>query len=137
MVLCYCRVKSKPSYRSTIAHRTFLSLTQATLTGSRIFLEKMRVILIIAVILAVILAPHAEAQFFNAIRNLFRPVQNVFRGAANLVGGGGGGNFKDDGTQKPKADGREELFVSDCGRNTDIGTGKLCFPDGLLCQNRE
>merc|ERR1711874_459113 len=90
-----------------------------------------RVILIIAVILA----PHAEAQFFNAIRNLFRPVQNVFQGAANVLGGGGG-NFRDDGTQRPKADGQEELFPSDCGRNTDSGTGKLCFPDGLLCQNR-
>eukprot|EP00091_Calanus_sinicus_P011621 TRINITY_DN26227_c0_g1_i1.p1 TRINITY_DN26227_c0_g1~~TRINITY_DN26227_c0_g1_i1.p1 ORF type:complete len:111 (-),score=14.61 TRINITY_DN26227_c0_g1_i1:152-484(-) len=59
------------------------SLFQATLTGSRICLGKMRVILIIAIIFA----PHAEGQFFNAIRNLFRPVQNVFQGAANLVGG--------------------------------------------------
>ena len=93
----------------------------------------MRVILIIAVILA----PRADAQFFNAIRNLFRPVQNVFQGAANLVGGAGGGNFRDDGTPRPKSDGKEELFVSDCGRNTDSRTGKLCFPDGQLCQNRE
>ena len=90
-------------------------------------------ILIFAVIFAV---PTADAQFFNAIRNLFRPVQNVFQGAANVLGGGGG-NFRVDGPQRPKADGKEELFPSDCGRNTDSGTGKLCFPDGLLCQNRE
>jgi len=89
----------------------------------------------VILIIPFILAPCADAQFFNAIRNLFRPVQNVFQGAANLVGGGGG-NFRDDGTQRPKADGHEELFPSDCGRNTDTGTGKLCFPDGLLCQNR-
>jgi len=108
------------------------STIQASLTPSPSFWEKMRVILIFAVIFAV---PTADAQFFNAIRNLFRPVQNVFQGAANVLGGGGG-NFRDDGTQRPKADGKEELFPSDCGRNTDSGTGKLCFPDGLLCQNR-
>ena len=69
----------------------------------------------------------AEAQFFNALSNLFRPVTSLF----------GGGRFVDDGTQSPKADGREELFPSDCGRNTGTGTGKLCFPDGLLCKDRK
>ena len=74
--------------------------------------------------LAILLNP-ANAQFFNAIRNLFSPVTNLF----------GGGRFTDDGTQSPQATGREELFPSDCGRNPNDGTGKLCFPDGLLCQN--
>jgi hypothetical protein len=69
-----------------------------------------------------------DAQFLNALANLFKPVTTLF---------GGGGRFADDGTQAPKADGREELFPSDCGRNTDSGTGKLCFPDGLLCKERE
>merc|ERR1711981_238614 len=68
----------------------------------------------------------SNAQFFNAIRNLFSPVTNLFNG----------GRFVDDGTQSPQSTGREELFPSDCGRNPDDGTGKLCFPDGLLCQNR-
>ena len=76
--------------------------------------------------LAILLNP-ANAQFFNAIRNLFSPVTNLF----------GGGRFTDDGTQSPQATGREELFPSDCGRNPNDGTGKLCFPDGLLCQNSE
>ena len=68
-----------------------------------------------------------NAQFFNAIRNLFSPVTNLF----------GGGRFVDDGTQSPQSTGREELFPSDCGRDPQDGTGKLCFPDGLLCQNSE
>ena len=70
----------------------------------------------------------ANAQFFNAIRNLFSPVTNLFNG---------GGRFVDDGTQSPQATGREELFPSDCGRDTNQGTGKLCFPDGLLCKERK
>merc|ERR1711997_1267415 len=76
----------------------------------------------------------AEAQFFNAIRNLFQPVTNVVSGFGGLFNGGG--RFTDDGTQQPKADGKEELLPSDCGRNTQTGTGKLCFPDGLLCEQR-
>ena len=87
-------------------------------------------------IIALMLAPAADAQFFNAIRNLFNPVRNVIQGAGNIFNGGGG-NFRDDGTQRPKADGQDKLFVDDCGRNTDDGTGKLCFPDGQLCQNRK
>ena len=69
----------------------------------------------------------AEAQFFNAIRNLFAPVTNLF----------GGGRFVDDGTRSPQATGKDELYPSDCGRDTSQGTGKLCFPDGLLCQDSE
>ena len=42
--------------------------------------------------------------------------------------------FHDDGTQSPVATGNDELFPRDCGRDPDKGTGKLCFPDGLLCQ---
>ena len=67
----------------------------------------------------------SHAQFFNAIRNLFAPVTNLF----------GGGRFQDDGTRSPQATGREELFPSDCGRDPNQGTGKLCFPDGLLCKD--
>ena len=69
----------------------------------------------------------ANAQFFNAIRNLFAPVTNLFNG----------GRFQDDGTVAPQATGKEELFPSDCGRNPADGTGKLCFPDGLLCKDSE
>ena len=35
----------------------------------------------------------ADAQFFNALRNIFAPVANLL---------GGGGRFADDGTQRPK-----------------------------------
>ena len=65
----------------------------------------------------------AEGQFFNALRNLFRPIANAFRP-----------RFHDDGTQTPQSTGRDEILPSDCGRDPDKGTGKLCFPDGLLCQ---
>jgi len=78
------------------------------------------------VLLLLLHALTVHAQFFNAIRNLFAPVTNLFNG----------GRFVDDGTQAPQATGREELFPSDCGRDTNEGTGKLCFPDGLLCKER-
>jgi hypothetical protein len=73
---------------------------------------------------------------FDFLRNIFRPSGN--RGNGGLFGGlfGGGGRFTDDGTQSPQATGKDELFPRDCGREVDKGTGKLCFPDGLLCQNR-
>ena len=80
------------------------------------------------------LLPNAHGQFFNAIRNIFRPVTNAFQRPGGLFGGG---EFQDDGTARPQATGNEELFPSDCGRNVDSGTGKLCFPDGLLCRDRE
>ena len=67
-----------------------------------------------------------EGQFFNALANLFRPLTRVFRP-----------RFHDDGTQSPQATGRDEILPSDCGRDPDKGTGKLCFPDGLLCQQRK
>ena len=85
-------------------------------------------------LLAALALPPADAQFFNAIRNIFRPATNLFQGAGNIFGGGGG-TFSDDGTKRPQSTGKEELFPTDCGRNTDSGTGKLCFPDGLLCRD--
>ena len=71
---------------------------------------------------------------FDFLRNIFRPSGR----GGGLFGGifGGGGRFTDDGTQSPQATGKDELFPRDCGRDTSEGTGKLCFPDGLLCQNR-
>ena len=45
--------------------------------------------------------------------------------------------FRDDGTEVPQATGRDELFPADCGRHPHDGTGKLCFPDGILCRNRK
>ena len=42
-----------------------------------------------------------------------------------------------DGTPFPQATGHDELFPADCGRHPHDGTGKLCFPDGILCQTRE
>ena len=71
----------------------------------------------------------SNAQFFRALANLFSAPLRGF----NLFGP----RFRDDGTQSPQATGRDELFPTDCGRDPNKGTGKLCFPDGLLCQNRK
>jgi len=80
-----------------------------------------------------------NAQFpFNGFQNIFRPLQNmfrpIFRGVRSMLGVGP--NFVDDGTQTPRATGHDPLFPNDCGKDPDKGTGKLCFPDGILCQNR-
>ena len=64
--------------------------------------------------------------FFGALANIFNP----FRGLFNP-------RFRDDGTQSPQATGADSLFPDDCGRDPNKGTGKLCFPDGILCQNRK
>ena len=79
-------------------------------------------------LLALCLSGVAEAQFFRALANLFNPMRffgGLFRPRPR---------FRDDGTRRPQASGRDELFPSDCGRDENKGTGKLCFPDGRLCQ---
>merc|ERR1719209_1834588 len=92
------------------------------------------------VTLVLVLCTHStDAQFgFGGFRNLFRPLQNllqpVMRGVQNIFGGGP--NFINDGTRSPQATGKDKLFPDDCGREENSGTGKLCFPDGLLCQER-
>ena len=53
--------------------------------------------------------------------------RGFFQNIGNMFGGGDGG------TRSPQATGRDELFPGDCGRDND-DKGKLCFPDGLLCQ---
>jgi hypothetical protein len=73
---------------------------------------------------------------FGFLRNIFRPSGGRGGGLFGGLFGGGGGRFTDDGTQSPQATGRDELFPRDCGRDTNKGTGNLCFPDGILCQNR-
>jgi len=45
------------------------------------------------------------------------------------------GNTADKATKEPVATGRDQLYPDDCGRD-DNNKGNLCFPDGLLCQNR-
>ncbi len=97
--------------------------------------------------LALLLAsapPAAEAQFFRnlfrGVGNFFRPVMNVFRpgpGGGGFGGGGRGGRLDSTGgTRKPEATGNDNPFPDDCGRDDD-NKGKLCFPDGLLCQKSE
>jgi len=92
----------------------------------------MKISLVLIVLLSVALLP-TEAQFFNAIANLFRPVTNALNNIARPFLGP---RFRDDGTQSPQATGNDPLNPDDCGRDPDKGTGKLCFPDGLLCQER-
>ncbi|XP_040574944.1 uncharacterized protein [Lepeophtheirus salmonis] len=65
-----------------------------------------------------------SGQFFNVFNNLFRPLSTLFRGG------------DDGGTPRPQATGNDELFPTDCGRNHKTGRGKLCFPDGKLCETR-
>ena len=99
--------------------------------------------LLLVVLLVPFFAPAVVAQFpftaFQGFTNFFRPVQNAIQpfvsGIANMMGFGP--KFIDDGTVAPVATGNDPLFPDDCGRDPDKGTGKLCFPDGLLCQNRE
>ena len=91
----------------------------------------------------------ADGQLLAALGDLISPITSFFGGApgprpgfpgfvrgAPVIPGipGQGGPFRDDGTQIPQATGRDELFPADCGRNENDGTGKLCFPDGILCQ---
>ncbi len=110
---------------------------------------------LLALVAAVLLVPFSvEAQFFKNVfrgaRNFFRPVMQMFHGHRGQSGGGfgfGGGNRgsrpaghsgprdldENGGTKKPEATGVDKTYPDDCGRD-DKNKGKLCFPDGLLCQ---
>ena len=82
-------------------------------------------------VVGVLLIGGSDAQFFRALENFFRPFTRPFQGFfRNMFGG----RFRDNGTQRPQATGRDAIFPSDCGRDRNKGTGKLCFPDGILCQ---
>ena len=69
----------------------------------------------------------AKGQFFNTIAKMQRHALAVsaFRHRYHV------------GTDSPQATGIDNVFPSDCGRDPDTGTGNLCFPDGLLCQQRK
>ena len=85
--------------------------------------------------------------FRQAFQPFIQPVQSfnhdVFQpfmqGVMHMIMGDHdhGHKFTDDGTESPQATGHDEMFPRDCGRNEETGTGKLCFPDGLLCQDSE
>ena len=85
----------------------------------------------LALLLLCLSVRNADAQFGGF--DIFRPLQNLLKPVMRFFGGGP--RFTDDGTQSPQATGNDKLFPDDCGRDEDKGTGKLCFPDGLLCQN--
>jgi len=88
--------------------------------------------LIASLVCGVICLSPVNAQFnpFAGIGNIFR---QTLRGAQNAFVGP---SFTDDGTQAPRATGTDEVFPRDCGRHTDTGRGKLCFPVGQLCADR-
>ena len=86
--------------------------------------------------------------FFQPIQNAFQPfnnnvVQPLMQGVIHMFGMDDHDHssptkkpkFIDDGTESPQSTGKDELFPRDCGRDPDKGTGKLCFPDGQLCQD--
>ena len=100
-------------------------------------------------LVALMAAGPSEAQFFRnlfngfnrGLSNIARPFMNMFQGRPGGGFGGGrpsGGRDLDEtgGTKKPVATGIDNPFPDDCGRN-EKGKGNLCFPDGLLCQNRK
>ena len=89
---------------------------------------------ILTLAVALICLQGCQGQFFNAIRNLFGGSSGGGGGGFNLFGGG---RFRDDGTQSPVSTGKDALFPEDCGRDSNTGRGKLCFPDGQLCANRK
>jgi len=77
--------------------------------------------------------------FQRGAMNFFKPMQAMFGGfgaarnpnsVANSFGIVGG-------TDAPQATGRDELLPADCGRDKKSNKGSLCFPDGLLCEDRE
>lgn len=85
------------------------------------------------IVFALFLSP-ISAQILSAFMNLF---SNIFHGPEPPFGSAGHHDqhpFFDDGTQQPQATGFDDLYPADCGRNPEDGTGKLCFPDGLLCR---
>ena len=83
---------------------------------------------------AAVLLPAARAQFPFAA---FQGFSNFLQPFISAVQDIGRPTFVDDGTEAPVATGNDPLFPDDCGRDPDKGTGKLCFPDGLLCQDRK
>jgi hypothetical protein len=77
--------------------------------------------------------------FQRGAANFFKPMQAMFGGfgaarnpnsAANSFGIVGG-------TDAPQATGRDDLLPADCGRDKKTNKGSLCFPDGLLCEDRK
>jgi len=88
--------------------------------------------LLVTALTLALAAQQANAQFGGF--DFFRPIQNFLKPVMRFFGGGP--RFHDDGTQAPQATGRDALFPDDCGRDEDKGTGKLCFPDGKLCEER-
>ena len=78
------------------------------------------------------LAPNGQNQFGS--RNTI--CRNTVEGHT-VCGFGSGKNPQhryDEGTREPLATGFDEILPSNCGRKPFSGEGKLCFPDGLLCQ---
>ena len=88
-----------------------------------------------------------QHMFHHTMHTVTSPFQNVqmphfgmpnfrmprfFGGESNSIGNGNGNK----GTESPQATGIDSLYPEDCGRD-DNNKGLLCFPDGLLCQERK
>ena len=83
-----------------------------------------------------------QAQLLSALVEVLNPIYEAFSDPDynNRFHQPRPGQFPgrfDTGTPEPVATGFDELFPSNCGRHPHDGTGKLCFPDGLLCRNRK
>ena len=98
----------------------------------------MRTLVVIFFILSQF-CPQNRAQILSFLVDVFNPIYEAFSDPAGRFVAPPPGQFPgiDPGTPQPVATGRDELFPADCGRHAHDGTGKLCFPDGLLCRNRK
>ena len=87
--------------------------------------------------------PNQPNNFNPDVRNGFGSRNTICRNTVEghtVCGFGSGKNPQhryDEGTLEPLATGFDEILPSNCGRKPFSGEGKLCFPDGLLCQRRK
>jgi hypothetical protein len=104
----------------------------------------MKIFIYFSVLLSCLSNYHVQGQLLSLIVDALNPIYEAFSdpngrnpGFQTPPPGHLQGQFPgiDPGTQFPQATGRDELFPADCGRHTHDGTGKMCFPDGILCQN--
>ena len=92
---------------------------------------------IVVLLPALVLGQFPFVAFHHGFSNFLQPVTRVVQPIITVIESMVGPRYVDDGTKSPVATGYDPLFPDDCGRQTDKGKGKLCFPDGLLCQNRK
>ena len=101
----------------------------------------MKIFIYSSVLISCLSNYHVQGQLLSLIVDALNPIYEAFSDPNGRFQTPPPGHFQgqfpgiDPGTQFPQATGRDELFPADCGRHTHDGNGKMCFPDGILCQN--